>query len=112
MSTNQTNTQLWYMYRDAANYKVHTEVVLSGAMTDAQWNEILSCCEDNEFFAPAKVGLEARDFVAIGYAPYDDDPELFEIVEYAHTNLAPTVPMTVDELVDKFKENKGHWYTI
>ena len=91
MRKSKTNTKLWYMYRDAANYKVHTEVVLSGAMTAKQWNQILACCDDYEFFAPEKVGLEARDFVSIGYAPYDDDPELFEIVEYTHTDLAPTV---------------------
>ena len=112
MSTTNTNTKLWYMYRDAANYKVHTEVILSGAMTPEQWQTILSCCEDNEYFAPEKVGLEARDFVAIGYPPYDDDPELFEMVEYTLTELAPTVQMTVNELVTKFQENKGKWYTI
>jgi hypothetical protein len=100
------------MYRDAANYKVHTNVVLTGEMTPEQWETILSCCEDREYFAPAKVGLEARDFVAIGYAPYDDDPELFEIVEYSHTDLKPTVQMTVKELVAKFQENKGKWYNI
>lgn len=106
------NTKLWYMYRDAANYKVHTDVVLAGEMTEEQWKTILSCCDDGEYFAPAKVGLEARDFVAIGYKPYDDDPELFEIVEYSHTDLAPTVQMTVKELVTKFQENKGNWYNI
>lgn len=106
------NTKLWYMYRDAANYKVHTDVVLTGEMTPEQWETILSCCEDREYFAPAKVGLEARDFVAIGYKPYDDDPELFEIVEYSHTDLKPTVQMTVEELVAKFQENKGKWYNI
>lgn len=106
------NTKLWYMYRDAANYKVHTDVVLTGEMTPEQWETILSCCEDREYFAPAKVGLEARDFVAIGYKPYDDDPELFEIVEYSHTDLKPTVQMTVEELVAKFQEHKGKWYTI
>ena len=30
------NTSFWYMYRDAANYKVHTEVVLAGEMTEEQ----------------------------------------------------------------------------
>ena len=106
------NTKLWYMYRDAANYKVHTDVVLTGEMTPEHWETILSCCDDREYFAPAKVGLEARDFVAIGYKPYDDDPELFEIVEYSHTDLKPTVQMTVEELVTKFQEHKGKWYTI
>ena len=106
------NTKLWYMYRDAANYKVHTDVVLTGEMTHEQWETILSCCEDREYFAPAKVGLEARDFVAIGYKPYDDDPELFEIVEYSHIDLKPTVQMTVEELVTKFQANKGNWYNI
>jgi hypothetical protein len=98
------------MYRDAANYKVHTDVVLAGAMTEEQWQTILSCCDDGEFFAPNKVGLEARDFVSLGYAPYEDDPELFEIVEYSLTDLAPTVQMTVEELVAKFQANKGNWY--
>ena len=106
------NTKLWYMYRDAANYKVHTDVVLAGEMTPEQWEVILDSCEDREYFAPAKVGLEARDFVAIGYQPYDDDPELFEMVEYSHTDLKPTVQMTVEELVAKFQANKGNWYTI
>ena len=104
------NTHLWYMYRDAANYKVHTDVVLAGAMTEEQWKTILSCCDDGEFFAPNKVGLEARDFVSLGYAPYEDDHELFEIVEYSLTDLAPTVQMTVEELVAKFQANKGNWY--
>ena len=106
------NTSFWYMYRDAANYKVHTEVVLAGEMTEEQWNTIVSCCDGEEFFAPQKVGLEARDFVAIGYAAYDDDPELFEIVEYRHTEQKPTVNMTVEELVAKFQANKNNWYTI
>ena len=106
------NTKLWYMYRDASNYKLHIDVVLTGEMTPEQWETILSCCDDREYFAPAKVGLEARDFVAMGYQPYDDDPELFEIVEYSHTDLNPTVQMTVEELVTKFQANKGKWYTI
>ncbi len=104
------NTKFWYMYRDAANYKVHTEVVLAGAMTEEQWETIVSCCDAGEFFAPQKVGLEARDFVTLGYAPYNDDPELFEIVQYELTDAAPTVAMTVDELVEKFQANQGKWY--
>jgi hypothetical protein len=104
------NTKFWYMYRDAANYKVHSEVVLSGTMSEEQWETIVSCCDGGEFFAPQKVGLEARAFVALGYKPYDDDPELFEIVEYSLTNAEPTIEMTVDELVEKFQTNKGKWY--
>lgn len=104
------NTWLWYMYRDAANYKVHTDVVLEGAMTEEQWQTVLTCCDNYELFAPDKVGLAARDFVSLGYAPYEDDPELFEIVDYYLTDLAPTVQMTVEELVAKFQANKGNWY--
>lgn len=48
------------------------------------------------------------DFVAIGYQPYDD-PKLFEMAEYSHTDLKPTVQMTVEELVTKFQANKGNW---
>lgn len=105
------NTKLWYMYRDAANYKVHTDVVLVGEMTEEQWKTIVSCCDGEEFFAPQKVGLEHRDFVALGYKSYDDDPELFELVEYSLTDAQPTVNMTVEELVSKFQANKGKWYT-
>ena len=103
------NTEFWYMYRDAANYKVHTKVVLAGEMTKEKWDLIVSSCEDNSFFSPQKVGLEARDFVSLGYRPYDDDPELFELVDYSLTDKNPTVNITVEELVKQFQLNKDRW---
>lgn len=42
------NTEIWYTYRDASNYKLHTTVVIPGIVSDAQEKTIRDCLMDNE----------------------------------------------------------------
>ncbi len=102
------NTKICYMYRDAANYKVHNEYVVNGELTSADEKEVIgNCLIDGEYFYPASVGLPARDFVSIGYRPYEDDPDWFEFQGFEATHAAPTGKLTAAELMAAFRAGKG-----
>lgn len=99
------NTTLFYLYRDAANYKTYNEAVLEGCMTDEDYAKICQCCECGSEFIPSKVGLDLiRDF------DYDKDLDhpWCEILGYELTNESHC-GTTVQELVRRFEAAKGKW---
>lgn len=105
------NTKIYYLYRDADNYKVHNECVVSGTLSEKQIEEIISCLLDGEYFIPRFVGLPEKKFET--YNPQVDHP-FFELGEssFVATSAPPTVEQTAQELVEAFKRRRGLWQTI
>lgn len=101
-STVCKNTRVDYLYRDASNYKVHNTAVVSGTITDEQVKDIFAALSDGEFFIPAKVGLPEIDLVSLGYAPNEDDTDLFVLTSIGVDDSDPTIDMTADELYAAF----------
>lgn len=75
------NTKISYMYRDAANYKIHCEEVVKGEIRDEDREDLFENhpLELEEFY-PATVGFKAPAFVTEGYKPYPDDPDTHEVL--------------------------------
>ena len=103
----QRNTRLNYLYRDASNYKTGNTVVLKGVMTDEMFAEMQSCCEDgHELFVPEQLGLDLiRDWQTT-----EDDHPYAELEDYELVPDKPTTDMTVEELLEKFREAKDNWH--
>ena len=64
------NTQIRYLYRDASNYKVENECVVTGTFTQEQIAQIMDCCDLGEYFIPSQVGLPEQRFDR--YDPEED----------------------------------------
>ena len=99
------NTKINYMYRDAANYKIHCEEVVKGEIDEKVCEEILEDM-DCEPFYPTNIGFRAPTFVSQGYKPYDDDPDCHELYDLELTDEEPTVGMTAEEFVEAFRSGK------
>ena len=101
------NTRITYLYRDASNYKRWNECVVKGRITAGQVHEILSCCNEGMYFIPSQVGMPEEKFSE----ETEDDHCWFEIGEgsFAMTLQPPTEGITVDELIQMFRDCKGKW---
>jgi len=100
------NTKIEYMYRDASNYKQFNEVVVEGEHTADDKSFIMGCLDDYaDGFIPQQVGLPALQKQMVGF-PNEDDHCWHELEEIELTNEAPTIQMTMKELIKKFKEAK------
>lgn len=101
------NTLVEYLYRDACNYKVWNRAVVKGCITPEQIDTIMDCLIDDEYFIPNMVGLDEEKFSDCT----EDDVDFFEIhrTNFTPTECKPSVNMTVEELVAKFQNAKGHW---
>ena len=101
------NTKIYYLYRDASNYKKGNEAIVEGAITQEQIDTIMDCLDEGEYFIPKQVGLPEVRFDKIT----EDDHCWFELDKYGFTatDEEPTVRMTIDELVEKFKAASGNW---
>lgn len=104
----QVNTKISYLYRDASNYKVPNECVVRGRITARQIREIISYCDEENYFIPAQVGMPEEKFSDTT----EDDHCWFEIREdsFAMTHQPPTEDMAVCELLDAFRKCKNNWY--
>ena len=56
------NTKIYYLYRDASNYKVLNHCVVKGLLTEEQKDIILSSLYEEEYFIPHKVGMPEKRF--------------------------------------------------
>lgn len=102
------NTRVNYLYRDAGNYKMFNEAVVSGAITEEQIVAILETLDEGEYFLPAQVGLpeERPD----KWAPRYDHPWFeLEADGFEPTDDPADVNLTVDELVSAFERMAGKW---
>jgi hypothetical protein len=115
------NTRIIYEYRDGANYRFHSELVVAGEMTEALWARIRAACQDGDRFIADQVGLPevfgflpgdhiyAPEYAYSGY-PFDQevdhcwhhlaqDPDGWEL-----TGDEPTGALTVELLVNAFEQ--------
>lgn len=102
------NTQIRYLYRDASNYKVKNECVVTGTFTQEQIAQIMGCCDLGEYFIPSQVGLPERRFDS--YDP-EEDHCWFELAEdgFEETTRPATVGISAQQLVESFAAAKEHW---
>ena len=102
------NTQIRYLYRDASNYKVENECVVTGTFTQEQIAQIMGCCDLGEYFIPSQVGLSERRFDR--YDP-EEDHCWFELAEdgFEETTRPATVGISAQQLVESFAAAKEHW---
>jgi hypothetical protein len=79
------NIRFAYLYRDASNYKQHSEVIFSNekqlSMNEIE-KQIRSFLNDSEFFIARQIHLEERFFDVL----YDDDHPWHEFVRVEATN--------------------------
>ncbi|MDH7974163.1 hypothetical protein QH494_18395 [Sphingomonas sp. AR_OL41] len=68
-------TAFEYLYRDASNYKSHSQVYLSGRLSGADRALIVSKLQDGEFFVAEQVGIPPlyEALYALSDGPTDDD---------------------------------------
>lgn len=102
------NTRINYYYTDVSNYHCRTHGIVAGIVTEQQKQEIMDCLNDGDFFMPGQVGLDVEYAWALD--PQDDHPWWhFHDDSFEETDKAPTVNLTADELVEKFKAAKENW---
>ena len=103
------NTEIWYLYRDASNYKRHNRQVVSGQITETKVADIISCLDDGEYFIPEQVGLPADRLDE--YERDSDDHCWLELAaeDFSGTFEKPTVDLDINELVANFRAAKGRW---
>lgn len=103
------NTQFEYLYRDASNYKSWHQVILEGTLTQAEKEEIHSCCDGDNFIAE-QLGLP-HNFPSDEIC--DDDHCWCEMYEGPNFGLTETdaepTNGSVKELLEKFRAAKGKW---
>lgn len=97
------NTEITYMYRDAANYKESKSVVVEGRVTEHQAKAIAACCEkiteSRFYFIPGQVGL---DDLQEGKWDNDLDHPYHTITSIRCTDLNALGAMTMNDLVAAF----------
>lgn len=105
------NTKIYYLYRDASNYKQNNEIVVEGEFTEEQVNSIIASLEVGEYFIPENVGWECERFVEWGEDdhPYCEiDENCFELTNEPATELWEAskgwYTMSIDDVASKFKE--------
>lgn len=101
------NTKIDYLYRDAGNYKLWNQCIISGELTKEQQNQIMDSLHEGEFFIPRKIPLPEKRF-----DKWDDTDHIwFELNEdsFSFTEEEPTVALSSDDLVKGFLKNKGRW---
>lgn len=91
------NTRFEYMYRDGQNYKQYNEVVIAREFTLDQLRPHLY---EGEFFVPSEVGLDD-----LQEYPYRSCDHVWHgLVSAEPTSGTPTVDVSAEELVERFRE--------
>lgn len=106
------NTMVRYCYTDGANYKKFGKCVIKGVMSTEQESTVLASLDEGEFFIPEMVGIPALNFdKEFGHDEDLDHPWChFPVEPFMKTIEVPTVNLTVDEFVDRFKKAaENHW---
>ena len=111
------NTKIWYMYRDADNYKTDWQVIVQGELSWADIQPFLSDTvgggpansKEADCFIPYDVGL--RDLQEDFGRPGHDGiwHEIPDETAIELTDAPPTVSITAQELRDNFRRVGGKW---
>ncbi len=99
------NTLIEYLYRDADNYKVWNEAVVSGVLTDEEKAQIEGSLSEGEYFLPQQVGLPEKRFDE----ETESDHPWFELITIKDTNAPTTGALTAKELLENFLKAKDCW---
>ena len=102
------NTEVEYLYRDGANYKLWITEVLPGELSEAEIAEIFEISKDQMFedlhpFYPENIALDAKTFASEGHKEYDDDPDWHELISITRTRQTPTTKFTADLFLESFR---------
>lgn len=95
------NTVIEYMYRDSANWKVHSRVVINGLLTEEQIERIWDLTDEG-YFLPSYVGLPENRFEKLS----KNDGPYFELMDFSEAEECYTEPLTPEEVIAGFE--KGH----
>lgn len=120
METAKVNSQFNLTYRDGSNYKAYEVVVLSGRITQKQVDTLKTCVSDHCFIIAHQVGLPTPAFQFQSYEgfPADDFDHVWTILfeectssdaESMHTDVNPTLSMSVAEFVSSMEKARGNW---
>lgn len=103
------NTSIHYIYRDACNYKIRSDEVVAGLLTEAEREEIIACCDSGVYFIASQVSLPENRFERWT----EDDHPWFEfddgVASFESTDAEPTLSITAAELLEKFRAAEGNW---
>lgn len=101
-------TCIYYLYRDADNYKKLNKIIVPGRYTDDQINEIISSLSERQWFIPSIIGFPEEK---IDDKETDADHPWFELVasDFEPSNEKPDIDKSPEEIVALFKSMKGHW---
>lgn len=102
---NAINTRLFYIYRDADNYKKPHDAVFAGRMTDDEKKRIIASLDAGEYFFPGPLGLSDERFGSEAEA----DHPFFEFCYFEETPDKPTTNISIAEIVKRFENNAHLW---
>lgn len=79
-----------YQYRDASNYKVQGELLLTGALSLEQKNRIMNKFEDKEFFIAEQIGVPPLYNMLYEFSdgPTSDDHVWHEFLAFRQSEFA------------------------
>lgn len=91
------NSKIYYMYRDAGNYKFYQKVVIQGKLT---FDDLKPYFHDHDFFIPSQLGwpdLQPEPLTV-------NDHIWHQIYEVELTNENATFEFSAEVLIEKFRE--------
>ena len=90
------NSKIYYMYRDAGNYKFYHEVIIRGKLS---LEDLKPFFHDHDFFIPTQFG-----WPDLQPEPLTDNDHIWhQIYEVESTNEKETYNISSNELISKFR---------
>ena len=106
------NTQIHYLYRDAANYKRGNTTVVEG---EIRFEDVKDCLDGGMFFIASQVGLEdPQERIDDLDLSEDGDDHVWcelEAGDFTPTMDEPDAEVDAETLIANFKEAKDAWDT-
>ncbi len=101
------NTRISYLYRDACNYKVNNDVVVTGVFIENEILDIIDTLDSGEFFVPCMIGFPETRFET--KTEYDHPYFELRASGFEKTDAAPTISMSAKDVYAAFIETAGNW---
>lgn len=104
---------LEYLYRDASNYKAWGSVLLRGAVSASEEQDLTSCLEDSSYFVAEQVGVpvlyEMLYQLSGGMTEDDHAFHEFAALRAATQKEVEALPVwgSVEDLLRAFREARG-----
>jgi hypothetical protein len=95
------NTAFEYLYRDAANWKEHFQVVFPGEITPEEEERLRQHLSDFKYFIAGDVGLPELQWEMEGF-PTEDDHAWHELGEVRLVDTPPTCDTSIHAFVEEF----------